>query len=1458
MSSSKSNPAGETTDQIAIDLIWDLLDRSDVLPDLVTTWPGINAVAVREKLIPLFDPDAGPMPTGFAYFLIKDLRDMSISQRVDRAARFLSSLNVERYSDTWINLLHSFLVIYTGCKHPRSTRGQSRRLDAIKRNIEGLNLDVGDENVPHNRERNDDNDDKKKNETHLYDLTKSIQSMTSLFPESSRPTGEEDESFTSRLKPILEQMETLGIDEHQRPSVLYSLLPSNSPARNACDKIKLQSIHINDMVDEIKKKVLFDNEIQDRRVTRWDSTTYEQFRSLTSSEESATRKCLEFITEYQKDLPKHMLAPEHLYNRLRNIFRSVRWCETLFQRTESHEDPTSFGQKLISAAANFDIRSKKQYKPVVPFHATQTPAPTGTSPTNPHSDLVAFFSKTPPPPRHRRPRRFMHGRPGYNRFRSHSEFNKFPYRPRPYWMRPSALSRSRSRPRIVCYGCRQEGHILRDCPHRNRHHKQFQYFIDLGDAAAFFLSNDANEVDDPGHDVLHYFADAEEQLFSQDDTNNDADNDLDAWLAEFFEVYDRSDSPLSSTANSSLTCSHVSTGSVVPLSLPQLKDIMDTLTLYSNSTSTQYILLDTGAPRSFCSENWLKQASWAPLQKVDLPLNTPPFRFAGHPVRTLYGVKLAASIFDITGKRHILKIFVYVLPSTPIPFLFGLTDQRRLAFDICLREKHASHLRLTTFDAVFPLMVTSHVWLRFEPLHQCSPTTPDWDSIVSKSSFESSITHLNTVPPSMTFLIDSDSSIPNEHHPTYLLPPWRRDNWTPTISRMELFRLHRALKHPETTSLSKIIRQSLGQRPLLPELRKELDNFRCSECEETPELPRKPKLALPPEATPNLAVSLDVMPHVIHNKSTNILVIIDHGDMLLRLALLHNNSAPTAFNAFYSRWISIFDAPSYVIVDRGSNLAAEYMKNKLHEVDSQLCPIPTEAPWGIGLNERSHRYLHKSINRLLLQRDYDTGHEHQVLLADVETGWNYALHTNNVIPHYHRFGIMPRSIGNLEECPRLTERIALMELARKETECLRARNFISRALNNNRRHIVPTQSFAIHEKVWFHRHRHGWRQGTVASINHPTVMVELDRKLYPTHHTRVRHFYGELSIPPPLKDDQLLPDRPNTSPEQTVSVRAPISAILNPVFVASHIPEPSNLTFEIPDTSISISIVQPKTLDIDSDSVFLTVTKVIKDYKSLSDVDKKAFDISKREEIDFMLKKAVKPIPIKQVPNNVELQPLKWVLAKKTNTIDDSKNRHRSRIVSASHRTALRHSVHGNAPTVMLSTLRILTSILPTWMKLILKVSQNDRIIMFCRDVHKAFIQSLKSQRMIIYRPPPEFFEYYPQFLNHVWQAYIQIYGEVEAGLYWHRTLVPWLIQNIPDLQQSIFDPSLLFSPTKMMAILLCTDDTFVAIPESLLEKKVQLKNDLSAVNAFSYHLISKASTFSVIVIILFFPKWLI
>lgn len=85
--------------------------------------------------------------------------------------------------------------------------------------------------------------------------------MKALFPESSRPAGKESEMLISRLDPIIQQTDTLGIAVSQRPFVLYFLLTANSLVCIDCNKLQLKSITLESMVDEMNQKVLFDSEI---------------------------------------------------------------------------------------------------------------------------------------------------------------------------------------------------------------------------------------------------------------------------------------------------------------------------------------------------------------------------------------------------------------------------------------------------------------------------------------------------------------------------------------------------------------------------------------------------------------------------------------------------------------------------------------------------------------------------------------------------------------------------------------------------------------------------------------------------------------------------------------------------------------------------------------------------------------------------------------------------------------------------------------------------------------------------------------------------------------------------------------------------------------------------------------------------------------------------------------------
>lgn len=151
------------------------------------------------------------------------------------------------------------------------------------------------------------NDEKDETKLNMYDLQRGIATTASLFHEETHPTGVENEPVTARLSPICDHMKNLHIPENYQPSVLFYLL--SGPTRDACDKMVVLYISLQQMIYEIKLKLLFNGDIQDGCINRWTSVEHSEFRRNTDNEEKATRICFFFMTKYQKDLPDYMCVP---------------------------------------------------------------------------------------------------------------------------------------------------------------------------------------------------------------------------------------------------------------------------------------------------------------------------------------------------------------------------------------------------------------------------------------------------------------------------------------------------------------------------------------------------------------------------------------------------------------------------------------------------------------------------------------------------------------------------------------------------------------------------------------------------------------------------------------------------------------------------------------------------------------------------------------------------------------------------------------------------------------------------------------------------------------------------------------------------------------------------------------------------------------------------------------------
>ena len=1419
-------------------------------------WP-FEAIIIHQPLIvPNTHPDVPAIPIQICEFLMLDLRPMTVDQRLDHASNCLLPREINKFDAYWLNVLLNILQNFTNCKVSRTRSEFSKRKTILENIYEDTETEKNNTGRIDEESRSTSRDELIKNRTESspkydssIDLNKSIQVMMQVFPASDRLSGSETEPFIARLTPILEQMNASKIPFHHQPTVLFSLTQAGSKARKSLRSCNLTDLDIDEAVKLLKNTCLYDSNIQDRRASRWRNITYNQFRSRYDTEDEATRECIDHVTTYHKDLPVHLNNDAQLRDRLKEIFKPVSWCSTLFERSIAQYSPSQFASQVITAAANADERKKlsSDIGSTNPIFHSSTNSESGyahTFPPEKVKNLVAFFAKTPPPRRNARPPRFQ----GTRNFYPYRRSNQRNYNSR--FPRQIFSSASRNR---RCYGCNNFGHMIRNCPQKQKYLDKLTHLVHVGEAAKLISESvDSNDNTSETQELVGFLEEAEEIARNQDDEFPD----FHAWICELLEHVDEletSDQNRTMIHNGYYVASHLPDSHHVDIrsthedsfflniSIPELQQLCQEIThvVAHMSQISRFMLIDTGAPKSICSEDWLTKANWKPIEIRKLPPGTKPFRFAGHPVQPKYLACMICKLKDNDGKENFLRQVVFVLPTIPIPFLTGLQVQRSLGFDICLRREAGSHIRVQNWNTTVPLHISSHLWLEFKPVNEDPEPEFNWSNII-----EETIKGCGEINHAYFPVHDIDNQAQQMHNPSevYPVPPWQRDDWTSALNPNDIDKLHKTLRHPEPTALLQLFRQQRENRRLPTALKNRIVKKKCPDCEENAQLPRVPKISLPPPATPNLAVTLDVMQHDINEKPIKILVMLDAGDMMLRLKKLDNESAQTAFSAYFSRWISIFDSPVFTIVDRGRNLTNKLMGDELRAVHSQLCPIPTEAPWSIGNNERSHAFLHRILNKLISAAASETQIDIDIILSEAEMSWNFTQHRGNTIPHYNRFGVMPRELGQTESTPNIRTRIACMEIAREHTEKVRAEFTILRALNRKYRHVTEMKLFQVNDKVWFHRSKHGWRIGNVTKVERPTIHIHHNNKTYPAHENRIRPYFGENSLPPELTLDDPetcsnLDKPPERDPsdinnDQTSSEHSPdrnrkptaISDLINASFFVQNPIEPSKDNQIITDDNLIFLNTGPSKLEvIDSSVIYHTEVQRITKLDHLNENEKTAFEESMREEIEFLLKNTVKPIQESERNRDCEIQPLKWILNIKRSPNSKNPIRYRARLGSASHQTELRHYVHGNTPTVSLHTIRIAMSLFPTWFKE--GERKGKKIFFFTRDVTKAFLQSIPSKRLVYYQPPPQFYKHHPTEKGKIWKGITQLYGDVEAGLYWNRTFVPWLCGNIANLKQSIYDPSLLYNNARPAVMMLCTDDTANILDITGLKEEATITN---------------------------------
>lgn len=115
----------------------------------------------------------------------------------------------------------------------------------------------------------------------------------------------------------------------------------------------MADIDLESFLLELKQKLLYNHNIQQKELNRWNSTTSESFRNSHQSMHKATLACGEFLEAHHKYLPFFTKSIQYILVKLRIVFRNEQWFQTLFEETILTLDSTRSAEILKTAASNY-------------------------------------------------------------------------------------------------------------------------------------------------------------------------------------------------------------------------------------------------------------------------------------------------------------------------------------------------------------------------------------------------------------------------------------------------------------------------------------------------------------------------------------------------------------------------------------------------------------------------------------------------------------------------------------------------------------------------------------------------------------------------------------------------------------------------------------------------------------------------------------------------------------------------------------------------------------------------------------------------------------------------------------------------------------------------------------------------------------------------------------------------
>ena len=188
----------------------------------------------------------------------------------------------------------------------------------------------------------------------------------------------------------------------------------------------------------------------------------------------------------------------------------------------------------------------------------------------------------------------------------------------------------------------------------------------------------------------------------------------------------------------------------------------------------------------------------------------------------------------------------------------------------------------------------------------------------------------------------------------------------PNMSRQEIaLKLHKQFAHPPAERLLKLLSNSEygSDLELIQEI-KEVSE-KCDTCKKYKRTPSRPVVGMPMATKFNQTVAMDIK----YMKGKPVLHMIDALTRFSACVVVPSKQPKCIVDVVFKHWISIFGPPGKILSDNGGEFANEEIRSMGEAFNMTIVTTAAESPWANGICEKYNGVIGEMVDKILEEVD---------------------------------------------------------------------------------------------------------------------------------------------------------------------------------------------------------------------------------------------------------------------------------------------------------------------------------------------------------------------------------------------------------------------------------------------------------------------------------------------------------